>query len=153
MTLELASPAFEDDETIPSKFTCDGGDISPPLEWSGVPEGTKSLALICDDPDAPMGTWVHWVLYGLPADTTLLPEGVPTDEAVENGALQGKNDFKRIGYGGPCPPPGKPHRYFFKLYAVDSELDLKPGATKKDLVRAMKGHVLAEGRLVGRYKR
>lgn len=153
MTLELTSPAFEDGETIPSKFSCDGIDVSPRLEWSSVPEGTKSLALICDDPDAPMGTWVHWVLYGLPADTTSLPEGVPADEAIEDVALQGKNDFKRIGYGGPCPPPGKPHRYFFKLYALDTELDLKPGAKKKDLEKAMKGHVLAQGQLMGRYQR
>jgi len=153
MTVELISPAFKDGGTIPSKYTCDGDDVSPPLEWSNVPEDTKSLALICDDPDAPMGTWVHWVLYGLPADTTSLPEGVPTNEAIEGVALQGTNDFKRIGYGGPCPPPGKPHRYFFKLYALDTELDLKPGAKKKDLEKAMKGHVLAKGQLVGRYQR
>lgn len=153
MTLELTCRDFKDGEMIPSKFTCEGVDVSPRLEWSGVPEGTKSLALICDDPDAPVGTWVHWVLYGLPADSTSLPEGVPTDEAIEGGALQGRNDFRRTGYGGPCPPPGKPHRYFFKLYALDSALDLKPGATKKDLEKAMKGHVLAQGQLMGRYKR
>jgi len=153
MTVELISPAFKDGGTIPSKYTCDGDDVSPPLEWSNVPEDTKSLALICDDPDAPMGTWVHWVLYGLPADTTSLPEGVPMNEAIEGVALQGTNDFKRIGYGGPCPPPGKPHRYFFKLYALDTELDLKPGAKKKDLEKAMKGHVLAKGQLLGRYQR
>lgn len=153
MTLDLTSSAFEDGETIPSKYTCDGIDTSPPLQWSGVPEGAKTLALICDDPDAPLGTWVHWVLYNLPADTTSLPEGVPMHGAVEDGVFQGKNDFKRIGYGGPCPPAGKPHRYFFKLYAIDSELDLKPGAKKKDVEKAMKGHVLAEGRLVGMYKR
>ena len=153
MTVELTSPAFEDGGTIPSKYTCDGADVSPPLEWSNVPEDAKSFALICDDPDAPMGTWVHWVLYGLPADTTSLPEGVPADEAIGGVALQGTNDFKRIGYGGPCPPPGKPHRYFFKLYALDTELDLKPGAKKKDLEKAMKGHVLAQGQLVGRYQR
>jgi Raf kinase inhibitor-like YbhB/YbcL family protein len=153
MTLDLISPAFEDGETIPSTYTCEGDDVSPPLEWSGVPEGTRTIALICDDPDAPMGTWVHWVLYGLPADTTSLPEGVPADDVVAGGASQGKNDFKKIGYGGPCPPPGKPHRYFFKLYALDSELDLAPGASKKDVEKAMKGHVLAQGQLVGRYKR
>ena len=153
MTIDLISPAFEDGEIIPAKYSCDGEDVSPPLEWSGVPEGTKSFALICDDPDAPIGTWVHWVLWGLPADTTSLPEGVPTDEAIEAGALQGKNDFKRIGYGGPCPPGGKTHRYFFKLYALDSGLDLAPGAKKKDVEKAMKGHILAQGQLVGRYKR
>jgi Raf kinase inhibitor-like YbhB/YbcL family protein len=153
MSLELTSPDFKDGETIPAKFTCTGADVSPRLQWSGVPEGTKSIALVCDDPDAPMGTWVHWVLYGLPADTTSLPEGVPADEAIDGGPSQGTNDFKRIGYGGPCPPPGKAHRYFFKLYALDSELDLEPGATKKALERAMRGHVLAEGQLMGRYQR
>ena len=153
MTLDLTSSAFKDGETIPSKYTCDGSDASPPLEWSSVPEGTKTLALICDDPDAPVGTWVHWVLYNIPADATSLPEGVPMDEVVESGAFQGKNDFKRTGYGGPCPPPGKPHRYFFKLYALKTELDLKPGAKKKDVEKAMKGRVLAEGQLVGMYKR
>lgn len=153
MTIKLTSPAFEEGETIPSKHTCDGEDISPALSWSDVPESTKSFALICDDPDAPAGTWVHWVLYGVPSDTTSLPEGVPADQAVEGVGLQGRNDFKRIGYGGPCPPPGKPHRYFFKLYALDSRLELKPGATKKDLESALKGHVLAQGQLVGRYKR
>ena len=153
MTLALSSPAFENGGMIPSKFTCDGSDVSPALEWSGAPEGTKSLALICDDPDAPMGTWVHWVLYGLPADTKSLPEGVPAKESIERGARQGRNDFKRIGYGGPCPPSGKPHRYLFKLYALDSALELAPGAKKGDLEKMMKGHVLAEGRLVGKYGR
>lgn len=153
MKLDLISSTFKDGETIPSKHTCDGTDTSPPLGWSSVPEGTKTLALICDDPDAPIGTWVHWVLYNLSADVTSLPEAVPVDEVVENGAFQGRNDFKRIGYGGPCPPPGKSHRYFFKLYALDTELDLKPGAKKKEVEKAMKGHVLAEGQLVGMYKR
>jgi Raf kinase inhibitor-like YbhB/YbcL family protein len=153
MTIELTSAAFEDGGTIPLKYTCDGTDVSPPLEWSGVPEGTKSLALICDDPDAPMGTWVHWVIYGLRAGATSLPEGVPADKVVGDGGSQGKNDFKTIGYGGPCPPGGKPHRYFFKLYALDVELDLEPGVRKKDLEKAMKEHVLAQGQLVGRYQR
>jgi Raf kinase inhibitor-like YbhB/YbcL family protein len=153
MTIELTSPAFEDGGMIPSKYTCNGADVSPPLEWSNTPEGTKSLALICDDPDAPMGTWVHWVLYGLLADTTSLAEGVPKNEVIEDLAVQGSNDFKRVGYGGPCPPRGKPHRYFFKLYALDSKLDLKPGAKKKDVEKAMEGHVLAQGQLVGKYQR
>ncbi len=153
MTIKLTSPAFKEGESIPSKFTCEGSDVSPPLEWTDLPEGAKSLALICDDPDAPMGTWVHWVLYGLSPDTTNLPEAVPADEAIEGGAKQGKNGFKRIGYGGPCPPPGKPHRYFFKLYALDAELDLKPGASKKDLKKAMKGRILDQGQLMGRYQR
>ena len=140
MTLRVNSSAFEDSATIPAKYTCNGSDVSPPLEWSNVPERTKSFALICDDPDAPRGTWVHWVLYGLPATTTSLPEGVPKDRVVKGVGLQGKNDFRRVGYGGPCPPPGKPHRYLFKLYALDSELSLKPGAEKKDLEKAMRGH-------------
>ena len=153
MTIQLTSPAFKEGEPIPSKFTCDGSDISPPLEWTNVPEGTMSLALICDDPDAPIGTWVHWVFCGLSPDTTGLAEAVPADDKIEGGAMQGKNDFKRIGYGGPCPPSGKPHRYFFKLYALDAELDLKPGAAKKDLKKAMKGHILAQGQLMGTYQR
>jgi Raf kinase inhibitor-like YbhB/YbcL family protein len=153
MTIELTSTAFEEGGSIPAKLTCAGEDVSPYLEWHNVPEGTKSLALICDDPDAPMGTWVHWVIYGIPADTTSLAEGVPPKESIDGVALQGKNDFKRIGYGGPCPPPGKPHRYYFKLYALDTEPDLKPGATKKDLEKAMKGHILAQGQLMGTFKR
>ena len=153
MTLTLTSPAFQDGDTIPVKHTCDGPDVSPALEWSRAPEGTKSLALICDDPDAPAGTWVHWVLYGIPADSTSLEEGVPKENTVEGIGVQGRNDFRRIGYGGPCPPPGKPHRYFFKLYALDVRPGLKPGAEKKDLEKAMKGHVLAQGQLVGRFQR
>jgi len=153
MTIQLTSSAFEEGGPIPTKFTCDGEDVSPSLEWTDVPERTASLALICDDPDAPVGTWVHWVLYDLPPDTTGLEESVPTSERIEGLATQGRNDFKRTGYGGPCPPPGKPHRYFFKLYALDSRLDLKPGATKKELEKAMKGHILAEGRLMGTYRR
>lgn len=153
MIVKMRSAAFEDGGTLPKKFTCDGVNVSPPLEWSHVPEGAKSLALICDDPDAPMGTWVHWVIYGVPPDSTSLPEGVPTKEVIEGVALQGENDFKRTGYGGPCPPPGKPHRYFFKLYALDAQLNLAPGARKKELEHAMKGHVLAQGQLMGRYQR
>jgi len=153
MAIELTSSAFRDGASIPVKHTCDGEDVSPPLEWSGAPEGTKSLALICNDPDAPMKTWVHWVLYDIPASETQLPEGVPKEESVLEGAKQGTTDFGRIGYGGPCPPPGKPHRYYFKLYALDTVLNLAPGASEKDLLRAMDGHVLAEGQLMGTYKR
>jgi Raf kinase inhibitor-like YbhB/YbcL family protein len=153
MTIKLTSPAFTEGEAIPAKFTCDGSNVSPALEWTDAPAGTKSLALICDDPDAPIGTWVHWVLYGLSPARNRLPEGVPADETLEDGASQGKNDFKKIGYGGPCPPGGKPHRYFFKLYALDVEPDLKPGASKKDVEKAMKGHILAQGQLMGRYRR
>ncbi len=153
MKLELTSPAFKEGESIPSRHTCDGEDASPALKWSGVPGDAKSLALICDDPDAPAGTWVHWVLYDLPPSVTELPEALPASEVTPQGAKQGTNDFRRVGYGGPCPPPGKPHRYFFKLYALDAVLNLKPRATKQELESAIKGHVLAEGQLMGTYKR
>jgi Raf kinase inhibitor-like YbhB/YbcL family protein len=153
MTIPLTSSAFTDGASIPPKYTCDGDDISPPLKWSGVPAGTRSLALICDDPDAPGGMWVHWVIYDIPAAVAQLAEGIPAAEVTSAGARQGINDFKRVGYGGPCPPRGNAHRYFFKLYALDTELSLKPRATKKDLVGAMKGHILAEGQLMGTYKR
>jgi Raf kinase inhibitor-like YbhB/YbcL family protein len=153
MSLQIFSPAFSAGETIPKKFTCDGPDVSPPLKWNDPPANTQSIALIMDDPDAPVGTWVHWVLYDLPAATRELPEGVPKQEQLSSGARQGRNDFGKIGYGGPCPPAGKPHRYFFKLYALDAKLGLKAGATKADVERAMKGHVLAQGELVGRYGR
>ena len=152
MEIEIKSTAFDEGEMIPSQYTCDGEDFSPPLSWGSVPEGTKSLALICDDPDAPMGTWVHWVLYNIPADVKELPENVPPLETLPNGAKHGKNDFRKIGYGGPCPPGGI-HRYYFKLYALDTEIDLEPGITKAQLLKAMEGHVLAEGQLMGKYKR
>jgi hypothetical protein len=118
-----------------------------------VPPAAKSLALICDDPDAPMGTWVHWVLYDLPPDTPGLAEGVPKTRELANGAKQGLNDFKLVGYGGPCPPPGKPHHYFFKLYALDTKPALNPGLTKTDLLKEMNGHIIAEGELMGTYQR
>jgi len=153
MTIQLTSSAFLEGAPIPAQYTCDGQDISPPLKWRNVPQGTKTLALICDDPDAPVGTWVHWVLYSLPGSVGELPEGLPPTETLPNGAKQGLNDFRRVGYGGPCPPGGGPHRYFFKLYALNAELDLPPKATKKDLLRAMEGHILAEGQLMGIYKR
>ena len=152
MPLEIRSTAFKEGGSIPRKYTCDGTDISPPLLWTQPPEGTKSLVLICDDPDAPMGTWVHWVLYGISPDTLELPEDVPDKKEVLGGAKQGTNDFRRIGYGGPCPPGGT-HRYYFKLYAIDSEPGLSSGATKKEVLTNIEGHVLAEGRLMGRYGR
>lgn len=152
MEIKITSSAFEEGGLIPPKYTCDGADISPPLQWDAVPEGTKSVALISDDPDAPMGTWVHWVLFNLPADTRELTENIPPDENLPGGAGQGTNDFRRIGYGGPCPPGGT-HRYFFKIYALDTELDLAAGACKKDLLKAMEGHILGEGQLIGKYKR
>ncbi len=153
MKLQLTSPAFAEGDSIPTQYTADGKDVSPPLRWGEVPKTARSLALICDDPDAPRGVWVHWVLYNLPADARELPEGLPADKTLPSGARQGTNDFGSIGYGGPSPPRGKPHRYFFKLYALDTPLDLAAGATKADLVAAMKGHVLAEGELMGRYGR
>ncbi|MBI5875750.1 MAG: YbhB/YbcL family Raf kinase inhibitor-like protein [Deltaproteobacteria bacterium] len=151
--MQIKSPAFEDNGMIPKKYTCDGVDVSPPLSWSKPPAGAKSIAVICDDPDAPMGTWVHWVLYGLSPETTSLSEGVPPEKEALSGARQGINDFRKIGYGGPCPPRGPAHRYFFKIYALDIELTLASGATKKDVEKAMKGHILAQGELVGRYGR
>jgi hypothetical protein len=150
--MEIKSSAFKEGTTIPGKYTCDNIDISPPLEWSQVPDGTKRFALICDDPDAPVGTWVHWVLFNLPGNILKLSENVPKIEVLKNGARQGKNDFGKIGYGGPCPPGGI-HRYYFKIYALDKELDSKPGITKKELLKAMEGHILAEGQLMGKYKR
>ena len=153
MPLQLTSLAFGQGEKIPSKFTGDGADVSPPLAWPVAPFGTRSFTLICDDPDAPRGTWVHWVLFNMSSDQQALDEGVPTTEKLANGALQGTNDFGKIGYGGPAPPPGKPHRYFFKLYALDAVLPLPAGSTKSQLVNAMKGHVIDEGELMGTYQR
>jgi Raf kinase inhibitor-like YbhB/YbcL family protein len=153
VSLELISMDFASGGTIPKPLTCDGDDLSPALQWKAPPSATKSLALIADDPDAPVGTWVHWVIFDLPPALRSLPQGFPKTEQSADGSRQGTNDFKKIGYGGPCPPPGKPHRYFFKLYALDSKLNLKPGATKKDLERAMQGHILARGEYMGRYSR
>ena len=153
MAFQLQSSAFKPGAEIPQKFTCQGSDISPALSWSGAPAGTKSFALIADDPDAPAGTWVHWVIYDLPSSATQLAESVTKTEKTQGGGTQGTNDFKKVGYGGPCPPPGNAHRYFFKLYALDTALNLKPGASKADLEKAMKGHTLAHAELVGTYKR
>ena len=153
MPLQISSASFSAGEMIPKKFTCDGPDVSPKLSWGAAPEKTQSFALIMDDPDAPVGTWVHWVLFDLPADTKELAEGVAKQEQLPNGARQGRNDFGKIGYGGPCPPPGNPHRYFFKLYVLDTKLNLKAGASKADVERAMKGHILGQAELMGRYGR
>ncbi|MFC1528792.1 YbhB/YbcL family Raf kinase inhibitor-like protein [Candidatus Latescibacterota bacterium] len=152
MEIKIKSSVFRDGEFIPAKYTCDGDNISPPLEWKVSPEGTKTFALISDDPDAPMGTWVHWVIYNIPSDVRELAENIPSLPSLPGGAVQGVSDFGSTGYGGPCPPSGS-HRYFFKLYALDTRLDLGSGATKKKLLEAMKGHILAEGQLMGRYKR
>jgi Raf kinase inhibitor-like YbhB/YbcL family protein len=151
--MELKSPAFESGAEIPRKYTCDGEDISPRLVWERFPAGAKSFALIADDPDAPAGTWVHWVIYDLPGETRALAEAEPAMETLPGGAKQGLNDFKKIGYGGPCPPHGSAHRYFFRLYALDAPANLKPRATKQQLLDAMKGHILAKAELAGRYAR
>ena len=151
---ELTSAAFAQGERIPPKYTGDGQDISPPLSWTDPPEGARELALICDDPDAPMGTWNHWVLYGLAPGVGSLPEGVPAEQTVAEPALkQGMNTWPKVGYGGPAPPPGKPHRYQFTVYALDVELDLQPGATKDELLGAMQSHILAQATLEGTYSR
>jgi len=152
MEIKVSSSAFAEGGLIPPKYTCDGSDISPPLQWDSVPEGTRSIALISDDPDAPMGTWVHWVLFNLPGETRELEENIPGDETLPNGAKQGVSDFGRIGYGGPCPPSGT-HRYFFKIYALDTEAALSAGANKRQLLKAMEGHILGQGQLIGKYKR
>ncbi len=150
--MKIESSAFGSGQPIPQKYTCDGPDVSPPLSWSDAPPGTKTFALIADDPDAPMGTWVHWVIFSLPPQTNALPEGVAKTESAAGG-VHGRNDFGKTGYGGPCPPPGKPHRYFFKLYALDTTLNLRAGATKQDVEKAMQGHVLAQAELMGTYQR
>lgn len=150
--MEIKSSAFGNGEMIQAKYTCDGADFSPPLDWSGSPAGTKSFALVCDDPDAPMGTWVHWVIFDIPPSATMLAEGITREKDLPGGGTQGINDFRRIGYGGPCPPGGT-HRYFFKLYALDIMLGLKPGITKDQLLKALRGHILAEAQLMGTYRR
>ncbi len=151
MSLQLTTSAFTDGDTIPKKCTCDGADVSPELSWSDAPGGTQSFALIVDDPDAPGRVWVHWVLYNIPAGAQKLTEGVGKEPELSDGSRQGRNDFGKIGYNGPCPPRGPAHRYFFKLYALDAKLSLKAGATKSDLERAMNNHVLAQAELVGKF--
>lgn len=153
MSFSLTSTAFSPGGAIPARYTCSGANLSPALAWTGVPAGARSLALIADDPDAPMGTWTHWLVWNLPAQDGELPEGVPGSEVLSNGARQGTTDFRRVGYGGPCPPPGRPHRYFFKLYALDAVLDLKPGATRGELEAAMTPHVLAEAEVMATFRR
>jgi Raf kinase inhibitor-like YbhB/YbcL family protein len=152
MDIKLTSSAFEEGGMIPSKYTCDGQDISPPLSWDNVPANTESIAIICNDPDAPMGTWVHWVLFNLPAEKRQLAENIPDDETLPDGTRQGITDFGSTGYGGPCPPSGT-HRYFFKIYALDIPINIVSIADKETLLKDMAGHVLAEGQLMGKYKR
>ena len=150
--MKLKSSAIATDGVIPLKYTGDGIDISPPLSWSDSPEGTESFVLICDDPDAPRGTFVHWVLYNLPAATRGLPENLSREPRLTNLGVQGKNDFGKLGYGGPCPPSGT-HHYFFKLYALSQQIDLAPGATKAQVEKAMRGHILATSEIIGLYRR
>jgi hypothetical protein len=155
MAFALTSPEFDTGQSIPAQFTADGADVSPQLEWTAPPGGTKSLVLIVDDPDAPAGTWVHWVLAGIPPDRKSLPSSVGADPHPGGlvPAVNGRNTFGSLGYGGPAPPRGPAHRYFFKLYALDAEPAWKPGVTKADAEKAMKGHVLGQAQLMGTYQR
>jgi Raf kinase inhibitor-like YbhB/YbcL family protein len=149
----ISSPAFASGAEIPNANTCQGPDVSPLLTWIDNPPQTQSFALIVDDPDAPAGTWIHWVMWNIPPATHLLPENVPRSARLQSGALQGRNDFGKTGYNGPCPPPGKTHRYFFRLYALDASLTLQPGATRQELDAAMKGHILGKAEHMGTYRR
>ena len=153
MAFRLESTAFKTGGMIPARYTCDGDNVSPPLTWSEPPPGTKSFALICDDPDAPMMTFVHWVIYAIPVEMTGLKEALPTRDTLDGGVMQGVGGFRRSGYSGPCPPGKSPHRYFFKLYALDSPPELLPGRSRKDLENAMKGHILGIAELMGLYTR
>jgi len=153
MSFSLSSAAFTDGTRIPEQYTCDGKDISPPLSWNNAPEGTESFALICDDPDAPMGTWDHWVIFNIPADSKGLSEAIPTDDSLTDGSKHGLNTWKKTGYGGPCPPPGNPHRYFFKLYALDTMLPLTSDVNKRSLENTMQDHIIEEAELMGTFSR
>ena len=151
--MALTSAAFEQGAGIPPVYTCEGDNSSPPLAWRGAPVGARSYALVCEDPDAPRGTFVHWVLYNLSADAVELQAGVPVEPELPSGARQGRNTGGKMGYMGPCPPPGSPHRYFFRLYALDISLNLAPGASREQLEQAMDQHILAQGMLMGTYQR
>jgi len=152
-TLVVASPAFKEGELMPKEFTADGENVSPPLAWSNVPDDAKSIALVCEDPDAPRGTFVHWVIFNIDPKASGLPRAVPTAAMLQGGAQQGRNDFGKVGYGGPAPPAGPAHRYYFKVYALDAPLALESGAKKEDLLSEIEGHVLAEGQVMARYGR
>jgi Raf kinase inhibitor-like YbhB/YbcL family protein len=152
VVLKIESPLFKEGELIPSKYTCDGENISPPLIWKDAPEGTKSFALICDDPDAPVGDWVHWVIYNIPAEDHELKEGASSKKLLPKGSVEGITDFRKTGYGGPCPPSGI-HRYFFKLYSLNTILHLPAGTTKNKLLEAMQGHIISQAALIGKYSR
>jgi Raf kinase inhibitor-like YbhB/YbcL family protein len=153
MKLSVKTPAFEPGGKIPKKNTGEGVDVSPRLEWSSVPAAARSIVVICDDPDAPGGTWTHWVLFNLPRTTTSLEEGMPADPERADGSRHGINDWKHPGYRGPMPPPGKPHRYFFRVYALDCVLGLAAGAARQQVLDAIEGHVVAEGEVIGTYQR
>lgn len=153
MSVSLTSPAFAHGSSIPKRYTCEGENISPPLDWANIPEETASLALICYDPDAPSGIFTHWVIFNIPPQEKGLPEAVPTEPKLDSGAIQGKNSYGHIGYGGPCPPPGKPHHYHFVLYAIDNVLTLAPGVSREDLIDSIEGYVLEEATLTGLYQR
>ena len=153
MKFELRSPSWQDKQEIPRDFTCEGENVSPELEWSGAPAGTQAFALIMQDPDAPSGTFTHWVLYNLPGETRRLPQGVPEGAKVADRGLQARNDFGKSGYGGPCPPPGKPHRYFFKLYALKDPLPLEAGAGKDQVEDSVQSRVLGTAELMGTFRR
>lgn len=152
MALQLKSEAFSEGKFIPEKYTCQGEDVSPPLSWAGVPDSTESFVLICDDPDAPAGTWDHWLIYNIPADKVSLEESIPKEEEVQ-GMSQGVNDFDNIGYGGPCPPPGPSHRYVFRLYALDKNLDLEAGLNKNELLESIESNIIEKTKLVGKFSR
>lgn len=152
MVIKMKSAVFDEGEPIPTRYTCDGVDISPPLEWDVLPENTESIALICEDPDAPGGLWTHWIIFNLPPGTRNLKEHVMEREVLDNGAMQGLNDFGRIGYGGPCPPGGT-HRYYYKMYAMDIKLDLPPQTRRNELLEAIDGHILDQGQIMGVYTR
>ncbi len=151
--ISISSEAFQNGSNIPDEYTCEGEEVSPALSWKGIPADAKSIALIMDDPDAPRGTFVHWVLFNIPANTQQLPKGIPGNKTLSDGSRHGMTDGGKAGYVGPCPPSGKPHRYYFRIYALDKKLDLPPGASRKQLDDAMKGHILAKGELMGRYGR
>jgi Raf kinase inhibitor-like YbhB/YbcL family protein len=153
MSFSISSPDFPSGGDIPKIFTCSGTDLSPQLKWTAPPTNTQTFALLVDDPDAPAGTWNHWVIWNLPATLRSLPQSISKDAHLPDGSAQGVNDFHKTGYDGPCPPPGKPHRYYFKLFALDTKLTLKPGAAKRDLEAAMKGHILTQAEWMGRFAR
>lgn len=153
MKLQVSSKSFSAGADIPKKYTCDGQNISPELAWENLPDGTISVAVLLEDPDAPGGTFTHWLMYDLPLGMQTVAEGVPAAGEIPGGGLQGLNDFGKVGYGGPCPPPGRPHRYIFRVLALDKTLGLPSRASKDSVQQAMRGHLLAEGNLMGKFGR